>query len=221
MESLIITVSYERHKQLAELFPITQVINLQDLDSINYFRNASCIAVVVDVDNLPSLKLDDIIKQTSRYKSKIIFTSNNEEAVEYLNTTGVAVANDQDLIANKILGIYAGANRQNYGSYIFDYETRTVTNADVVYKLQNTPFLIFNHLVKNANKACSREEMIEKLYSYEIDEGLTTINTLSDVRSIDVHIHTIRKTIPDKRIKTILNEGYMYEEKEKDIEKKK
>lgn len=150
MESLIITVLYNKHKQLAELFPITQVINLKDLSSINYFKNDGCIAIVIDIDHLPQFELSELVTQTKHYHSKVIFTSCNEEALSYLSNYGVVVANEEELVANKILGMYAGIIRQKHGSYVFDYEKRTISNADTVYKVQNTPFLIFNHLVKNA-----------------------------------------------------------------------
>lgn len=212
MKSLIITINYNQHKNLAELFPLTNVINLGDLKSISYFKDSSWIAMVVDVDYFPALDLDDIIRETKDYHDKIIFTSNSREKVEYLQKWGKSLDKNQNVIADEILRVYSILMRKKHEGYIFDYENRTVSDANNVYKIQNTPFLILSHLVKNANIVCTREELIEIVYSFELEKGLTTINMLSDARSVDVHIHNLRKTIKDNNIKTVVNEGYMYED---------
>lgn len=215
MDVLILTIAYDEHKQLAELFPNTQIINLDDLKSLEYFVEAKCIAIVVDADSMPPLALTDLTKTTTKYQGKIIYTSTSREVIKYLKNYGNAVLKTQDLIAEQILKIYSELVQQNHGSYIFDYENRTITNAKTTYKIQNTPFLILSHLVKNKNKVCSRDELLEAVYSYEIDHDIPKINKLSDVRRVDVHIHNLRKTIPDQRIKTVINEGYVYEDLEK------
>lgn len=213
-DALIISVLYDDYKQLEELFPVTQILNIQDLKLLNYFASNKCISIIIDVDHLPTLALDEVLNSTSRYHNKIIYTSNSIDAVRYLKKYGVAVEKNIDLIAKHILDSYTGLVRQKRGNYIFDYENRTVTNSQNVYKIQNTPFLILNHLVKNKNKVCSRNELLEVVYSYQIENGCTNVKMLSDVRKVDVHIHNLRKTTKDDRIKTIINEGYMFEDKE-------
>ncbi len=212
MKSLIITINYNQHRNLAELFPLTNVINLGDLKPLSYFKDSSWIAMVVDVDYFPALDLDDIVRETKGYHDKIIFTSNSREKVEYLQKWGKSLDKNQNVIADEILRVYSILMRKKHEGYIFDYENRTVSDANNVYKIQNTPFLILSHLVKNANIVCTREELIEIVYSFELEKGLTTINMLSDARSVDVHIHNLRKTIKDNNIKTVVNEGYMYED---------
>lgn len=213
-DALILTVLYDDYKQLEELFPVTQIVNIQDLKLIDYFTSNKCIAIIVDVDHLPTLALDDLLNSTSRYHSKIIYTSNSIDAIRYLKKYGLAVEKNIEQIAKHILDAYTGLVRQKRGNYVFDYENRTVTNLHSVYKIQNTPFLIFNHLVKNKNKVCSRNELLEVVYSYQIENGCMDVKMLSDVRKVDVHIHNLRKTTKDDRIKTIINEGYMFEDKE-------
>lgn len=213
-DALIVTVLYNDYKQLEELFPVTQILNLQDLKLLEYFASNKCIAIVIDVDHLPTLALDDLINTTSRYHKKMIYTSSSFDAVRHLKQYGIAVEKNIDLIAKHILDMYTGLIRQTRGNYVFDYENRTVTNSHAVYKIQNTPFLILNHLVKNKNRVCSRNELLEVVYSYQIDNGCMKAKMLSDVRKVDVHIHNLRKTTHDDRIKTVINEGYMFEDRD-------
>jgi two-component system response regulator QseB len=79
-------------------------------------------------------------------------------------------------------------------SHIVMYENETLT-------LPRREFALLEKLLENVGKIVSRDQLLQTLYGWaEIDS-----NTL------EVHIHNIRKKLPEKYIRTVRGVGYMIE----------
>ena len=93
-----------------------------------------------------------------------------------------------------------------FGNVLFDTQAHTLTVGDDEESLTPIEFALLNHLIRHHNKACSRSQLMEAsgLGSFEGAE-----------RTIDVHIHNLRKKIePDPArpqvILTVFGVGYRF-----------
>ena len=69
-------------------------------------------------------------------------------------------------------------------------------------------FLLIEALIKNRNIALSRDKLLEIAWGYDFG---------GDTRTVDVHIHSIRKKLCwDDTIKTVYKLGYRLEERKHD-----
>lgn len=216
---LLVTLRYKEHLKVVELFPNIQMINAEEIFVLDYFRQTEIIATVIDVDNFMGNSLEEIITKLRKYHIHFIFVSTQTSVLAKLAIYGDVVLNDINLVEERIIAAYSKRVSQVKGGYTFNYKTRIISNANYEWKVTNTPFLIFNYLVTHKNKVCSREEIIEEIYEYELEHGTKKPKMLSEARNVDVHIHSLRKKIGDDRIKTVVNEGYIFEDDE-DNEKK-
>ncbi len=88
----------------------------------------------------------------------------------------------------------------SYGSIILDPAARTVTlNGKPVF-LPSKEFSILFLLLENAGRVMSREQIEEKLYSW---------NDAVESNATEVHIHHIRKKLGKELIVTVRGVGYM------------
>ncbi len=203
-EGIILAVNLKQFEEVREIYPNIQFVDIETLDAVSYFNMSDIIAVIFDIDNYKGLSVDDLESFKKQYRTELIITSNSYKSLTMFEGYGITVFKNISLIGEQILHVYGQRVKRNESEYIFNYVTRTVIYADKVYKLRNTPFLILCYLVKNKNRTCSREELIKAV-------GGTP--KLADSRTIDVHINYIRRKLGDKRIKTVVNEGYVFEDK--------
>lgn len=215
---LIITINYIKHVELNELFPNLQIINLNDFKGITYFKEHEVICVVVDLDYLPDEKFKYFLKSGKNKKLKYVFVSSNQEIINKFKQCGDTLLKAPHAIENKIVELHYQKNKQMFSGYLFNYENRTISNNSEIVKVRNTPFLIFNYLVKNKNRVCTREEIMRATANYKFLKNEDIHIKLSEQRKIDVHINYLRNTIADSRLKTVINEGYVFEDENK-IEK--
>lgn len=77
-----------------------------------------------------------------------------------------------------------------------------VDNSEV--ELNNKEYSLLNYFIKNMNRVLSREQILNKVWGYDFD---------GDIRTIDTHIKTLRAKllICGAYIKTIRGSGYMFE----------
>jgi DNA-binding response OmpR family regulator len=77
-----------------------------------------------------------------------------------------------------------------------------VDNSEV--ELNNKEYSLLNYFVKNMNRVLSREQILNKIWGYDFD---------GDIRTIDTHIKTLRAKLLTcgAYIKTIRGSGYMFE----------
>lgn len=96
-----------------------------------------------------------------------------------------------------------------HGKLILEPSSHTVTYDGELLTLPRREFSLLEKLLENIGKIVSREQLLQTLYGWaEIDS-----NTL------EVHIHNIRKKLPNKYIRTIRGVGYMIEKlKDDDIQ---
>ena len=85
------------------------------------------------------------------------------------------------------------------GELVLDPSTHEVTYAGEKIVLPRREFVLLQTLVENAGKIVTRDNLVQSLYGW------------SDVDSntLEVHIHHIRKKLPDNFIRTIRGVGYM------------
>lgn len=200
---LIITICLPDAIELKEIYPSINFINLEGLETLVHFSEYEVIALIVDVDNFKHLNVVEIKKLQKKFASKLIFTSDSYNVLSKYEDFGYAVFKNSSILGEQIMQIYSARVKRADANYIFDYENRNVIYAETVYELRNTPFLILNYLVKNKNRTCTREEIIEAVGGSP---------KLAESRTIDVHINYIRNKTGDKRIKTIVNEGYVFDD---------
>lgn len=201
---LILTVGLAVHEEIRDLYPSITTINLDELDALIHFNQHDVIALIIDIDSFTNLTLVELTQLKQKYKEKIILTSDSYNKLKGLMEYGVVIFKNTKLLSDQIMRLYRKRVEMLESDYMFEYATRRVIFGDVVITLRNKPFLILNHLVKNKNRPCSREELIKASGGQP---------KLADTRTIDVQINYIRKVTGDPRIKTVVNEGYIFEDK--------
>lgn len=82
--------------------------------------------------------------------------------------------------------------------------THKVVIDDEEIKLNPKEYNLLLYLVGNANTVLSREQILDKVWGYNFD---------GDIRTIDTHIKTLRAKLSEQGdwIKTIRGSGYMFE----------
>lgn len=198
----IITIRLDLKNELEEMCPNISFVDMSDFESIRYFTKSELICAIIDVDKLTEEEIETQIKTYLADVIKIYVSCSFNKILEF-DSLGKVVLKNSSLITNEILDIYTKRAKLSKLDYIFDFENRTVLHGKDYYKLRNTPFLIFNYLVTNKGKTCTREELIK---------ATNPKSSLSDSRTIDVHINYLRAQMGDKRIKTVVNEGYKFED---------
>lgn len=210
---LILTVNYNNLGKLKQLFPNLQLISIESVDNIQFFNKYDIVCVIVDIENTVYYSTNSLIEELSNFSVEFILTTTNYKQVAEFANSGIPVYNRMSLVEEKILELYGKRINRTYSGYVFNYEKRTVFINNNEYKIRNTPFLIFSYLVKNKNKICSREDIIKGIAISTNPSEQKLVKQLSDSRTIDVHIHYLRKTIADDRLKTVIHEGYIFEDK--------
>lgn len=87
-----------------------------------------------------------------------------------------------------------------YGSIVLDPAARTVTLDEKPVFLPSKEFSILYLLLENSGRVMSREQIEEKLYSW---------NDAVESNATEVHIHHIRKKLGKELIATVRGVGYM------------
>jgi DNA-binding response OmpR family regulator len=90
------------------------------------------------------------------------------------------------------------------GDVALSVSRRVVSRADIPVELTAVEFNVLECLLRNAGSIVTRETLAERA----LGRPLGPFD-----RSVDVHVHNLRKKIsatPDERIKTIRGVGYMY-----------
>ncbi|MCL2527747.1 MAG: response regulator transcription factor [Defluviitaleaceae bacterium] len=91
------------------------------------------------------------------------------------------------------------------GDVTADLTGRQVFYKDVLVDFTPQEFALIEALIKNRNIALSRDKLLEIAWGY--DYG-------GDTRTVDVHIHSIRKKLGwDKVVKTVYKLGYRLEDR--------
>jgi DNA-binding response OmpR family regulator len=89
------------------------------------------------------------------------------------------------------------------GDVTVDLSGRQVFCGDMLVEFSPKEFLLIEALIKNRNIALSRDRLLEIAWGYEFG---------GDTRTVDVHIHAIRKKLNwDGVIKTVYKLGYRLE----------
>ncbi|GAA5647725.1 response regulator [Vibrio proteolyticus] len=88
------------------------------------------------------------------------------------------------------------------GPLTLSLSEQTIKSADSPLKLTRNEYKILASLMTNAGRVMSKEQLQQSLHGW--DEG-------SSDNAIEVHIHNVRKKVPDKMIKNIRGVGYIIE----------
>lgn len=84
---------------------------------------------------------------------------------------------------------------------LIDTEKRTVSKDGEKLELTLKEFELLNILAKGKGKVFTRNELLEKIWGYDY---------YGDTRTVDVHIHSLRKIIGDEYILTVRGVGYKF-----------
>jgi len=91
-----------------------------------------------------------------------------------------------------------------YENLEINYEERTVKKAGVPIDLTLKEYELLLLLIRNRNKALTREKILELVWGYEY---------LGETRTVDIHIQKLRKKLEwDDQIKTVYKFGYRLED---------
>ncbi|RED55088.1 response regulator transcription factor [Cohnella lupini] len=91
-----------------------------------------------------------------------------------------------------------------FGELEVNLEERIVRSGNLVIDLTMKEFELLILLIRNKNKAMSRERMLELVWGYEY---------IGETRTIDIHIQKIRKKLKlEDHIKTVYKFGYRLED---------
>lgn len=82
-----------------------------------------------------------------------------------------------------------------------DPEKRTVVKEGKSLSLTYKEFELLKLLLSNRGRAFSREELLSKIWGYDY---------FGDTRTVDVHIHSLRKLIGEDLIETVRGIGYKF-----------
>ena len=100
--------------------------------------------------------------------------------------------------------IHKDGSEIKVGDVALSVSRRVVSRADIPVELTAVEFNVLECLLRNAGSIVTRETLAERA----LGRPLAPFD-----RSVDVHVHNLRKKIsatPDERIKTIRGVGYMY-----------
>lgn len=92
-------------------------------------------------------------------------------------------------------------NEVAIGNLTIDIEKRTVMINERQVDLTLKEFELLNLLAKGNGKVFTRNELLEKIWGYDY---------YGDTRTVDVHIHSLRKIIGDEYILTVRGVGYKF-----------
>ena len=100
----------------------------------------------------------------------------------------------------------ASANTLSIGHISLDLDGRTAYKHGVLVALPAKEFAVVEFLMRNANRVCSREALLDTIWTYEYR---------SDIRTVDVHIRRLREKLEDepaqpKYIMTKWGVGYYF-----------
>lgn len=90
------------------------------------------------------------------------------------------------------------------GKIKINQDTRKVMVGELEVELNNKEYSLLNYLIKNMDRVLNREQILVKVWGYDFD---------GDIRTIDTHIKTLRAKLLTcgTYIKTIRGSGYMFE----------
>ena len=84
-----------------------------------------------------------------------------------------------------------------------DFLSQQVFLGEEVVECSPKEFLLLEALIKNRNIALSRDKLLEIVWGYDFE---------GDTRTVDVHIHALRKKLAwEEKIKTVYKLGYRLE----------
>lgn len=92
-------------------------------------------------------------------------------------------------------------NEVAIGKLSIDVEKRTVMINDKQVELTLKEFELLNLLANGNGKVFTRNKLLEKIWGYDY---------YGDTRTVDVHIHSLRKIIGDEYILTVRGVGYKF-----------
>ncbi|HEX9026231.1 MAG TPA: response regulator transcription factor [Clostridium sp.] len=90
------------------------------------------------------------------------------------------------------------------GKIKINQATHKIIVDDLEIELNNKEYNLFVYFVKNRDRVLTREQILHKLWGYDFD---------GDIRTIDTHIKTLRSKLLTygNYIKTVRGSGYMFE----------
>lgn len=203
LREFTLTYKLEGLDTLKRRCPTISFTNITELHEINYYRQHDIVALIIDLDNSKRPEILKLEQFATTYSITVIYISSVHKRLARYNK-GEVVFKDSKLIADRIFEIYNEKVFFKDSTYVFDYISRSVYINGIEYKLQNAPFMILRYLVMNKNRPCSRVELLESTGA-NID--------YTKERTVDVHMNSIRNKLGDKRIKTVLGEGYIFDDK--------
>lgn len=200
-DGVILTLGLENYDKMVELYPSITFLRIDQLKSCYYYKKHQVITVIIDIDNFKHFRGDKLTELSEKFDVDIIFTSHSYERLIIFEHFGITVFKKEHLLGDKIVNMYNSRIKCSEGEYLINYQDNTVVIQQVKYELQNMPFQVLVYLLRHRNETCERQEILEAIGAAKTNKG---------VRSVDVQINYIRNKLGDKRIKTVIGEGYTF-----------
>ena len=169
--------------------------------------------ILLDV-MLPGISGFDLIERIKPFKIPIIFLTAKNTVMD--KVTGLKLGAEDyivkpfetiELLARieVVLRRYASEDENlYYKDIVIQEDNRIVRKNNKLINLTLKEFELFLLLVKNKNKALSREYLLDKVWGYEY---------LGETRTIDTHIQNLRRKLElVDNIKTVYKIGYRLED---------
>lgn len=188
-----------------QIFNGTEVIERLQQDSIDL------ILLDVMLPNISGFELIDLIKP---FKIPIIFLTAKNTLMD--KVTGLKLGAEDYIVkpfeAIELLARIEVVFRRfsdedeclRFRDIVIQETNRLVTKNDQIINLTLKEFELFLLLVKNKNRALSREYLLEKIWGYEY---------MGETRTVDTHIQNLRRKLDlIDSIKTVYKIGYRLED---------
>ena len=183
-------------------------------DAIDIFKDEKIDLVILDVmmPKLSGFEVAKMIRASSNVPIIIMTALNDEDNIlkgysllidDYVTkpfNPKVLVANANNLLLrtnNELVVDY------KIGDLKFDFINNFAYLTDRKLNLSKTEFNILSFLVKNSDKVCSRQMLLDEIWG---------MDSFVDLRVVDTNVKKIRKELGNKNyIKTIFGRGYKFE----------
>lgn len=203
-DGVVLTLALDNVEKMIELNPSIVFQTIDELSSCYFYKKHQVITIIIDIDNYNQITSKQLADIASYFDVELIFSSYSYERLITFEHFGTTIFKNEQLLSDKIVEIYNSRIKCSEGDYLINYQDNTVVIEQVKYELQKMPFQVLVYLLRHRNETCERGEILEGIGAAETNKG---------VRAVDVQINYIRNKLGDKRIKTIIGEGYSFEDK--------
>lgn len=185
-------------------------------ETINIFFNSNDIDLVILDVMMPIYDGWEVLKEIREHSEVpvIMLTALGDEKHEVLGLKNgaddyIAKPFSYEVFIARLNNIVKKIRKEKSSEIIagkikIEQETHKVVIDDFEVKLNPKEYNLLIYFIKNANTVLTREQILDKVWGYDFE---------GDIRTIDTHIKTLRAKLLNEgnHIKTVRGSGYMFE----------